>query len=280
MAATEKSRATLRIVSLAPNVTSILLALGAGRELVAVSKWCKHVARVGRRPQVGDCWKMDIGEVMRLKPTILIGSVPFAPETVANILKEPVAFLAINPRSLADIEMDIRTLARLVNRATAGEKLIRKMQFNFKSIARQAKQFSARARARARPRPRVYSEAWPHPRISSPQWVSELVEMAGGEAVVPAGTRLTDEDIARARPEVIVLAWTAAGARSKASRALQNPAWQDVPAVRTRRVVVIRDELLNTPGPPLVEGARQLFHAIHLEASVRIDSAGARGHRR
>jgi iron complex transport system substrate-binding protein len=272
MAATEKSRATLRIVSLAPNVTSILLALGAGRELVAVSKWCKHVARVGRRPQVGDCWKMDIRELMRLKPTILIGSVPFAPETVVSILKEPVSFLAINPRSLADIEMDIRTLARLVNRAVAGEKLIRQMQSNFKSITRQAKRF--------RTRPRVYCEAWPHPRISSPPWVSELVEMAGGEAVVPAGTRLTHEDIARALPEVIVLAWTAAGARSKVSSALGNPAWQNVPAVRTRRVVVIRDELLNTPGPPLVEGARQLFHAIHPEAPVRAGAADVREHRR
>src|SRR5579864_4371856 len=227
----------MRIVSLAPNVTSILLALGAGRELVGVSKWCKEVAPVERRPQVGDCWKMDVREVMRLKPTLLIGSVPFALETVASILKEPVAFLAINPRSLADIEVDIRTLARLVGRSTAGEKLIREMRSNFESIEQRAKQF------RNQSRPRVYCEAWPRPRISSPPWVSELVGMAGGEAVAPAGMRLADEDVARARPDVIVLAWTAAGARSKPSSVLRNAAWRDVPAVRAGRVVVIRDEL-------------------------------------
>ena len=264
----------LRIVSLAPNVTSILFALGVTRELVGVSKWCKEVAPVGRRPQVGDCWKMDVREVMRLKPTLLIGSVPFAPETVASILKEPVAFLAINPRSLADIETDIRTLARLVNRATAGEKLIRAMRSDFESISRLAKQFRNRSRLR------VYCEAWPHPRISSPPWVSELVEMAGGEAVVPAGTRITDEEVARARPDVIVLAWTAAGARSKPSSALRNAAWQDVPAVRAGRVVVIRDELLNTPGPPLVEGARQLFRAIHPVVGLRGRTTGTRAEQR
>ena len=49
---------------------------------------------------------MDVREVMRLRPTILIGSVPFAAETVQKILAEPVAFLAINPRSLADIYND------------------------------------------------------------------------------------------------------------------------------------------------------------------------------
>lgn len=261
----------LRIVSLAPNVTSILFALGAGRELVGVSKWCKEVAPVGRRPQVGDCWKMDVSEVMRLEPTLLIGSVPFAPDTVASILNEPVAFLAINPRSLADVDNDIRTLARLVNRASAGEKLIQEMRSDFESIALQAKQL------RKRPRPRVYCEAWPHPRISSPPWVNELIEMAGGEAVLPAGTKVTDDDVARARPDVIILAWTAAGARSKPSSALRNAAWRDVSAVRTGRVVVIRDELLNTPGPPLVKGARQLFRAIHSEAGLSVPTTAARG---
>ncbi len=268
---TKHSSEALRIVSLAPNVTSILFSVGARRELVGVSKWCKEVAPVGTRPQVGDCWKMDIREVMRLKPTLLIGSVPFAAETVASILKEPVAFLAINPRSLADIEMDIRTLARLVNRASAGEKLIRAMRADFESIARQAKKF------RNRPRPRVYCEAWPHPRISSPPWVSELVKMAGGDNVVTAGARVTDEDVARARPDVIVLAWTAAGARSKPSSALRNAAWRDVPAVRAGQVVVIRDEFLNTPGPLLVEGASHLFRAIHPEAALRGRTSSARG---
>jgi iron complex transport system substrate-binding protein len=43
---------------------------------------------------------------------------------------------------------------------------------------------------------------------------------------------------------------------------LRNPAWRDVPAVRNRRVVVVRDELLNTPGPPLLRGARELARVI------------------
>jgi iron complex transport system substrate-binding protein len=261
-----ESTTKMRIVSLAPNVTSILLALGAARELVGVSKWCKQVALVGNRPQVGDCWKMDIREVMRLEPTLLIGSVPFAPATVEAILKQPVAFLAINPRSLAHIENDIRTLARLVQRATAGEKLTRKMRTEFQTIARKAKRF--------RTRPRVYCEAWPHPRISSPPWVAELVTLAGGEIVVPPGASVTDEDVARARPDVIILAWTATGARSKPSSALRNPAWQDVPAIKAGRVVVIRDELLNTPGPPLIEGARQLLHALHPDSVGRKHSTG------
>jgi iron complex transport system substrate-binding protein len=251
------SHGKVRIVSLAPNVTSILLALGAGRELVGVSKWCKDVADVGRRPQVGDCWKMNISEVMRLKPTILIGSVPFAPDTVAKILAESVTFVAINPRSLADIERDIQTLGRIANRAANAEKLIRKMKQSFAAVAAAAKKKYAKRR------PRVYSEAWPKPRISSPPWVAELIEIAGGGMVGPTGERVTDEEVAQAKPDVIVLAWAATGNRAKPASALRNPVWQDVPAVKNRRVFVIRDELLNTPGPPLIKGAWELFRVIH-----------------
>jgi iron complex transport system substrate-binding protein len=254
----KKTRPPLRIVSLAPSVTSILLSLGARLELVGVSKWCRDVASVGPRPQVGDCWKMDVREVMSLKPTLLIGSVPFATKTVEEILKQPVAFLALNPRTLADIENDVLVLARLVNRAAQGERLVRKMNATFEDVAKRA--------ARTRVRPRVYCEAWPHPRISSPPWVAELVRIAGGNMVVTPGARVTDEAVARAKPDVIVLAWAATGNRAKAATALHNPAWKNVPAVKSGRVTVIRDEFLNTPGPPLMLGVRELFRALYPQA--------------
>jgi iron complex transport system substrate-binding protein len=251
-----KKSGELRIVSLAPSVTSILLELGAGRDLAGVSRWCKDVADVGSRPAVGDCWKVDTREVMRLRPSLLIGSVPFAAETVQKLLAEPVAFLAMNPRTVADIFADIRMLGRLVERGPAAERLIRNMRDGFADVSRKARRRGSRAPLR------VYCEAWPKPRISSPPWVAELVKMAGGQMVVESGGRVTDEEVARAAPELIVLAWAATGRRAKVSTALRNPAWQDVPAVRNGRVVVVRDELLNTPGPPLLRGARELARVI------------------
>ncbi|HVB59256.1 MAG TPA: ABC transporter substrate-binding protein [Candidatus Acidoferrales bacterium] len=252
-----------RIVSLAPSVTSILLALGARHVLAGVSKWCKEVARVGKLPQVGDCWKLDIAEVIRLRPTLLIGSVPFAAETIARILEQPVAFLALNPRSIADIENDIRLLGLVANRRVPAEHLIRDMRRGFRAVAHRVATFQNQ------PKPSVYCEAWSNPRISSPPWVAEIAQIAGGRMRVPAGIRITDKEVARAKPDVIVLAWTATGDRAKAEVALRNPLWKDVPAVKSGRVVVVRDEWLNTPGPPLVQGAWALFRALHPEQSPR-----------
>ena len=244
-----------RIVSLAPSVTSILVALGARRRLVGVTKWCRDVADVDGLPVLGDCWSLDPAAVLKLRPTLVIGSVPYKKETVARLLEHPLTFLAMNPRTLADIYSDVELLGRITGREAAAHKLTARMR-------RACEEISAKA-PRAVSRPRVYCEAWPNPRISSPPWVAELVEIAGGEMAVPAGQRVTEEEVAHAAPEVIVIAWAATGARPSSKKTLCVAAWQDVPAVRNRRVHVVRDELLNTPGPSLIEGARELFRILH-----------------
>jgi iron complex transport system substrate-binding protein len=193
-------------------------------------------------------------KLLALHPTLVIGSVPFKVETVARLLEQSFQFVALNPRSLADISNDIRLLAGITNRTSAGDRLIKRMNRAF-----------AELRSRRQPirsRPRVYCEAWPNPRISSPPWIAELVEICGGQMVLPPGARIEDSQVAAARPELIILAWTATGAVAKPDKTYGVASWKDVPAIRNRCVHVIRDELLNTPGPPLIEGARQLWKVI------------------
>src|SRR6267378_6061686 len=105
----------LRVISLAPNATSILCALGARSTLVGVTRWCSDVAPVRHLPQFGDCWKLEsVPQILKLKPDLIIGSVPFKTETLGELLENPVRFLALNPRSLADIESDMRVVAGLI----------------------------------------------------------------------------------------------------------------------------------------------------------------------
>jgi iron complex transport system substrate-binding protein len=249
-------RPPLRIVSLAPSATSILCAIGAKRALVGVTKWCADVAPVGKLPKLGDCWHMEsVDQILPLKPTLVIGSVPYKQETVAKLLEQPFPFLAMNPRTLVEIEADIRLLGGITQKPAAAEHVVRKMRQAFSGIEKEARQYQQRVR--------VYCEAWPNPRISSPPWVTELVNICGGQMVVPAGEKISDALVAAANPEVIVLAWAATGAKADPQQAYKLTAWKDVPAIRSKRVYVISDELLNTPGPPLVEGARALYKVFH-----------------
>jgi len=68
---------------------------------------------------------------------------------------------------------------------------------------------------------------------------------------------------------VIVLACAATGSKADPWKAYVFAAGRDVPAIQTRQVHVINDELLNTPGPPLVEGARALAKIFHPENRMR-----------
>jgi len=248
----------MRIVSLAPSATSILCAIGAQRFLVGVTKWCSAVAPVAHLPKLGDCWHMkSVDEILRLKPTLVIGSVPYKQQMVARLLEQRLNFLAMNPRTLADIEADIRLLGGITHRAATAERLICRMHQSFAQIEKNSRHFKKRVR--------LYCEAWPNPRISSPPWVAELVKICGGEMVVPAGEKITDAQVAAAKPEVIMLAWAATGMKSDPEQSYKIAAWKDVPAIRNRQVHIIRDELLNTPGPPLIAGALELWKVLRSE---------------
>ena len=213
----------------------------------------------------------SVDEILRLKPTLVIGSVPYKQETVAKLLERPYAFLAMNPRSLADVYADIRMLGGIVGRAKAAEAHVSKMQREFAAIGRKSQNGAAGLR--------VYCEAWPNPRISSPPWVAELVSLCGGKMVVPPGERVDEKQVAAAKPDVIVLAWAATGDRASPNKAYTVQEWRQVPAIRNRRVFVIKDELLNTPGPPLVEGAKELYRLLHSKNNEKANAETARAQR-
>lgn len=193
----------------------------------------------------------SVEEILKLKPSLVIGSVPYKQETLAKLLEHPLSFFATNPRSLADIENDIRMLGRIASRPIQAERLLNQMRWQFAAFAKRSRTFKSKLR--------IYCEAWPNPRISSPPWVAEIVKICGGEMVLPPGQKVSDVQVASARPDVIVLAWAATGDKAKPQKPYQVAIWKDLPAIRNKRVYIVRDELLNTPGPPLLAGARQLF---------------------
>lgn len=251
-----------RIVSLAPSITRILCELGAADHLVGVTRWCKDVVPIEAiqgLPTSGDCWNLDAAAVARLRPDLVIGSVPYRTETVESILTQGLRFLGKSPHTLDDIYGDIRLLAAIVNRQAEGEKLTGRMQSQIAAVRRRTHALKSR--------PRVYCEVWPNPLRSAEPWVEELVETAGGRFVPrPAGRQVSSEELIAADPEVIVLAWAATGGRAKLEVVRKRPGWENVAAVKNNRIHVVRDEILNTPAPILLEGLDALAALILPEA--------------
>jgi iron complex transport system substrate-binding protein len=246
-----------RVVSLQPSATVTLARLGLLDRVVACTRYCKDVCPEFAFLEVTiveDSWTAHAAQILAARPDLVIASVPYQLEAVAEILKAGVRFLGLAPRSLADIYADIALIAGAMGASDRGQYIIECMQREIEGV---------RARHAAGSRPRVFCEEWGKPIIHSQRWVAELVEAAGGRFLGEPGAK-TDADCVRlADPEVIVMAWCGAGDRVPLEKIVGERGWSETSAGRSRRVYCVRDELLNTPAPTLLEGLRALEAAIH-----------------
>lgn len=252
-----------RIACLQPSATVILHAIGELDCVVACTRYCADVVREvsdGSRKILADSWTADAGEIIAAQPDLVIAAVPYQVEAIAEILKAGARFLGLAPKSLADIYTDIATIAGTVGRADRGEAVISQMRDRIEQT---------RAKAGRAVRPRVYCEEWGNPLITSQPWVAELVEAGGGEFLSTPARQIPAEEICRLDPEIIIAAWCGAGDRVPLEKIVARRGWEQTGAARNQRIYCIRDELLNTPAPTLLQGLDALAYAIHPEIFPR-----------
>jgi iron complex transport system substrate-binding protein len=246
-----------RIVSLQPSATVILAAVGELDRVVACTKYCADVVpelALRHRIVLADSWTANADQIIAAQPDLVIASVPYQEKAVIEILKSGARFLGLAPKSLADIYLDIATIAGTVGASDRGQTVIAGMEQQIEQV---------RARTAGLPRPRVFCEEWGKPLIASLAWVAELVEAAGGEFVGAPGRQISAEEVTRMDPDIVIAAWCGAGDRVPLEKIVRERNWQGSRAARTSRVYCIRDEHLNTPAPTLLRGLDALASAIH-----------------
>lgn len=247
-----------RVVSLQPSATLILRDLGLLDRLVACTRYCADVCPEvadGSRVIVADSWSAQAEQIIAAKPDIVIASVPYQLEAVAEILKAGVRFLGLAPRTLDDIYHDIGAIAGIMDATSRGEATISKMQRAIEEARSQTDSLSSK--------PLVFCEEWGKPMIASQMWVAQLVEAAGGRFLGEPGKTTNAEAVAAAGPDVIVAAWCGAGDRVPLEKIVEQRGWSELPAVKEGRVFCINDELLNTPASNLIDGLRAINWALH-----------------
>jgi len=247
-----------RVVCLQPSATLTMRDLGLLDRVVACTKYCADVcpeASDGSRLIVSDSWTAQAAQILAAKPDLVLASVPYQLEAVSEILKAGTRFMALAPRTLADIYTDIVAIAGILGVLEQGEQVVANMRATIEDV---------RARCiTTGDKPRVFCEEWGKPIIASQPWVAELIEIAGGTFVGQPGKTLPAEDIAQLQPEVLLAAWCGAGDRVPLEKIVEQRHWSGLPAVRAHRVFCINDELLNTPATSLIGGLRAIAWALH-----------------
>jgi iron complex transport system substrate-binding protein len=154
----------------------------------------------------------------------------------------------------------IRMLGAMVGVAARADQLATGFEQRLAAIA---------STPRPSPKPKVYFEEWDDPIISGICWVSELIEIAGGEDVLPdlrtqqaAKDRIVASDVVRnAAPDVILASWC--GKKVVPDRIRKRPGWDTIPAVINDRIVEIKSPLILQPGPAaLTDGLDAIVAAL------------------
>ncbi|MDR3765150.1 MAG: ABC transporter substrate-binding protein [Acidobacteriota bacterium] len=253
----------MRIVSLQPSITVTLSGLGVGQDIVGCTRHCRELCPelASSAPQtLRDSWSADAAEILACKPDIVITSVPYRMEALAEILKTGTRVLALAPATLDDVYGDIRTLAAVADHSSSGELMISRLQEEISTT---------RARTCDVRRQRVYCEAWGKPLLTSPGWVSQLVEAAGGDLICPANTQVTSDQVLAADPEVILAAWCGNGNRTPLLEILERPGWMQTTAAREGRIYAVPDDWFNVPSLTLTLGLRAVRSTLHPRAFWR-----------
>lgn len=252
-----------RIVCLTEETTEALYRMGEQDRIVGISGFTVRPPEARKqKPKVSAFTSAKIGKILELEPDLVLGFSDLQADIAAELIRAGVEVHVFNHRSVAGIVDMITVLGGLIGRPDKAESLCIELRAHLDEI---------RAAAQRLPRrPRVFFEEWDDPLISGIKWVSELIELAGGEDCFP---ELKDEPLAKNRiladpgevvrraPDIVIGSWC--GKKFRPERVAARPGWEAVPAVRDGELHEVKSSLILQPGPAaLTDGVAQLHDVI------------------
>jgi iron complex transport system substrate-binding protein len=263
------TRPAARIVSLVPALTEVLFAIGAGRNVVAVSSFDQYPAEVKTLPRVGALLDPDTERILSLRPdlVVLYGS---QTDLQTQFARAGIRTYVYRHGGIDTIFDTMEELGDATGRRTSAARLRQDIQARLDAV---------RTRVQGRPRPRVMLVFERQPKTLREVYVSggrgflhEMLEIAGGENVFGDAARESvqpsTETILSRRPDVIVEV-RAEGLIADSEVASEQQVWQalpSIPAVRNRRIHFLSGDYLVVPGPRFAQATEALARVFHADA--------------
>ena len=248
-----------RLVSLAPNITEIVYALGLGDELVGDTDNCDFPPEAKSKPHVGTMVNPSLERIVALKPDLALGT-PEANrrETADQLERLGIPVYGVTASTLHGTVASIEDLGKVLGRAAEATRLVAQMQARIDRVEN---------RIKAQPEPRVLFVVWYRPLITvGPHtFIADVIRAAGG---IPIGAdlkgewpRLTLEELLPLNPDVILFPKTESFSPSLGEfRGL--PGWKDLRAVKGGRMDFV-SETIERSGPRLVDALEELANILH-----------------
>ncbi len=244
-------------VSLAPNLTEITFAVGAGERLVGVTSFCDYPEEAKRIRRIGDTLTPNIENIIALKPQIVLVSTASQMENFTRTLDaQNIAYFVTNPNSLDDIYKTIYQIGEIFGTSDKAYQIVAELK---KRVA----EVEARTASAADVKVFVQIDKNSLYTVGKESFMTDLIARAGGESltkdVATAYPKISKETALALNPERIIL--------SESDNNLEpNEVFANSPAMKKNKVFRIEADLLSRPGPRIVDGLERLARALHPES--------------
>jgi iron complex transport system substrate-binding protein len=247
------NRLPQRIVCLTTETVEVLYAIGEQDRIAGITGYTVRPPQARKeKPKVYAFTSGDIDKIMAVRPDLVLTFSDLQADIARDLIKAGVPVYAFNQRSIDDTLGMVETIGRLVGAEERAMRMVADLEAQIAS----ARAIAATRIARAGHRPRVYFEEWDEPNITAVRWVSELIEIAGGENIFAeraasplARDRILADplEVVERAPDIIIGSWC--GKHFRPERVAARPGWSAVPAVANGRLHEIKSAIILTPGP-------------------------------
>jgi iron complex transport system substrate-binding protein len=251
--------AVRRIVSLTPNTTEALFAIGAGSLLVGRSRYCDWPPEVRSLPTVGGYVDASFEAILALRPDLVVGARgPAGAALTERLQRREVEIYFPVTETIAGIEAMIRGLGQRLERAREADRVVAGIEASLARVGQQVREL---------PKPKCLMVFGLSPIVAAApgSFPDEMLVRAGAINVLTDGPHYPTigiETVLGLKPEVIIDAAVAEGHGVERIRA-DRPGWSEVDAVRKGRVIAVDDNAVLRPGPPVAEGVARLAELLH-----------------
>lgn len=245
----------LRIVSLAPNLTELAYAAGAGDTLVGTVEYSDYPASAKALPRVGDAWRVDVEQVLALEPDLVLVWASGTPvETIERLRSMRLRVVPVETFRIADVAAALRQIGAIAGTDAIAEAAARRYEQEMRALQ------AAHAGVR---RLSVFIEIDDDPlyTVNGKHVISEVVSLCGGDNVFANLPQLAPpvalEAVLARDPEVIL----------STDDTVSDPAelwrrWTRMRAVRSGTIFALDSDIVTRATPRLAEGARAVCSAL------------------
>jgi iron complex transport system substrate-binding protein len=255
-----------RVVSLAPSLTEMVFALGAGETLVGDTTYCDYPQKAKGLPKVGgmEDGSIDLERVLALKPDLVV-AIGEGQQTAVDALRHLGLRVEVVPsQTFEDVFAALTRMGGVLGREAAAKRLTAELTRRIEAIRRAVAPLSQEQR------PRVFYQVWDRPLMTATRdtLIGRLIEMAGGINIFGdlSGrfVQVSPEAVLQRSPQEILVPDHHA-ARVDLRSLKQLPGFSQLEAVRRGRIHILDGDLVSRSGPRIADILELFAHALHPE---------------